>query len=71
LHGSFAQLSSAVWPFLSTNISLGSVEMHLRGGGIVYYHFTTNQLLASKSVGEKILKILKIGQHSLKLAAKI
>jgi len=61
-----------VWPFLSTNISLGSVEMHLRGGGIVYYHFTTNQLLlASKSVGEKIWKILKIGQHSLKLAAKI
>jgi len=44
-------LSSAVWPFLSTNISLGSVEMHLRGGGIVYYHFTTNQLLlASLSV---------------------
>jgi len=29
-----------LWPFLSINISPGSVVTRLRGGGIFYYHFT-------------------------------
>jgi len=37
--------------FLSTDTSPGSVEAHLKGGGIFYYHFTTN-LLLSLSVKE-------------------
>jgi len=44
-------LRSGARPFLSTSISQVSVAMHLRGGGIFYYHFITN-LLASLSVKE-------------------
>jgi len=39
------------WPFLSSNISQGSVARHSSGGGIFYYHFITN-LLLSLSVKE-------------------
>jgi len=51
--------------FSDINISQGSVATHLRGGGIFYYHFTTNLLL---SLSERILKI---GQYLAKLEAKI
>jgi len=42
----FAPLSSAAWPFVSTDISQSSVATHLRGGGIFYYRFTTYLLLS-------------------------
>ena len=38
------QLCNMDMTFLSTNISQGSVAMHLRGCGIFYYRFTTNLL---------------------------
>jgi len=57
----FAPLISGAWPFLSTNISQGSVAMHLRGGEIIYYRFTT------KSIGETILKI---GQNLAKVGGQ-
>jgi len=37
---------SGAWPFLSTNISQGSVATHWWADGIFYYHLTTHLLLS-------------------------
>jgi len=61
-----APLSAEAWPFLSTNISQGSVVTHLRGGGIFYYRCTTN-LLLSLSVKEfwKSVSILQSSRQKI------
>jgi len=58
----FASLSSGWLSFLCTNISQGSVVMHLRCDGIFIYRFAEN-LLPSLSV-KKFGKWLPFGQHT-------